>query len=180
MEIITIVENPVELKKLLKKHRYDVYALDDNLVFESKHTKPSTWFFYIMLFIGVLRIINQRVIQGMISIGLGIAGLILMHFEKRKFDMTSPDIKKVAVATDGVALTFRDAHRDRIQLSREEVKSLALDISYDGNKTLGYVSIRDSTDTVYTPFILMNKSESLVKHTGEEIMRSIKNKLSID
>ena len=180
MEIITTIENPVELKKLLKKYRYEVYVLEDNLVFESKHRKPTAWFGYVLIGIGVVRIASQRTIQGLIGIALGVTGLIITHFEKRRFDLTCPDIQKMAVAPDGIALTFKDTHRKRIQLSREEVRSLALDISYDGNNTLGYVSLRDSSDNVYTPFILMNKSESSVKHTGEEIVRSIKNKMGID
>ena len=180
MEIVTPVENPVALEKLLKKHRYEVYALEGNLVFQSKHTKPSSWFGYLVIFIGILRMANQRMIQGLIGIVVGIALLIISHFERKKFDLTCPDIQKVAVSGDGIALTFRESNRQRVQLSREEIISMDLDISYDGNYTLGYVTMRDVRDVVYTPFILRNKSEISVKLVGEEIMKAIKNKLNID
>lgn len=177
MEAIIPVNDIDVLASSLKKHFFQVYRIEDNVVFESKHRKPNFWIFYLILGVGVIRMFAQDISKGLIGVGFGVTGLIVLSFSKKLYDSIASEFKKVAVSQYGIAFTYRN--NKKVQLSPEEIDSFHIDIQYDKNNVLGYVSIKDMNGNWYNPFIIMHKSEDHVNEVSNMIIKAIQNTLRL-
>ena len=180
MEIISAKENPVAFAKTLKRYRYDVYALDENLVFQFSQYKPGTWFIYLIFLIGIIRLVQQNFIQASISLILGLTGLLIIYNAKKKYALAYNDIEKVAVAEEGIALSYKDNFQPGVQINKEEVVAISLDHLTVSGQVLGYITLTDIHNTKYNLFIIMDKSHDVVERVSNDIIQSIKGKLGMN
>jgi hypothetical protein len=179
MEMVLPI-NERAIAEFLKNQRYKVYMLQDNLVFESRHRKPNTWIFYIILAVGFIRLFRQDYPQAFISFGIAITGLIVVGMAAKVYKMTTPDILKVAVTEEGIAFTYRDSQTPKVQLRRDEIDSFHVDNQLNGKSILGHISIKDIHGNWYVPFIIVNRSEEVVNTITDAIINSIKSTLKIE
>ena len=125
-----------------------------------------------MLFFGVMRLAQQKVGHAMMSFTLAVLAIILNQYENKRYNLTYSDVSKILVSEDNIQLNFK-SNLPSIKLTTEQIASITVSISYDGNTTLAALLLEDNMKSVYNLLNIAHKSEEAARELADETLQAI-------